>query len=263
MNKTLEQISGEYIDAVLPKEFSYERKKVLEDWVRKPKISEGIVYDFERRVGNLSGKKVLDIGFGNGLTLKEFAKQGAQMSGVEVTESLANIAKYILNESNISADLRMYDGFNFPFEDGTFDYIYSVSVFEHTDDPAQVLKEACRVLKPGGSFYLAFPNRLYPKETHTGTYFTSYLPRKIADRVLKMLGRSGMDIYWNLHFLSFFQLKKWLKKDGVSLSVRFETSTRSLPKRLFKKALATLGLHHSILLPHIMVILEKPQSIEN
>jgi len=257
MNETYEEKVAVYIDSVLPKQFSYERKKVSEDWLKKSRMAEGIVSDFVRRVEAVEGKRILDIGFGNGLTLKAFADQGGVMSGLEVSKSLFSIATDVLSNYGVSADLKTYDGFTFPFANESFDFIYSVSVLEHVDDPVAVLKEASRVLRYGGSFYLAFPNRFNPKETHTGIWFASYLPRKVADLYLKMCGRSGVDMYWNVHFLSFFKLKRFLKEGAIPMTIRFETESLHPIKRFIKKTLALLGLHHSIFLPHIMVILDK------
>lgn len=257
MNNNLEEITNQYLDLVLPKQFSYERKKVFEDWIKKPKVAQGIVSDFIKRVGDPIDKDVLDIGFGNGITLREFASRGAKMTGLEVSNNLFNVAEKVLEGSQGIYSLKIYNGNTFPFGDNTFDYIYSVSVFEHTDDPAKILKEAYRVLKNGGSFYLAFPNRFNLKETHTGIWFASYLPRSLADKLMKLFRRSGVDIYWNLHFLSYFQLRKWMRKEKIPFKIRFEVESPSRGRRIFKKMLATLGIHQSALLPHVMVVLDK------
>ena len=47
------------------------------------------------------------------------------------------------------------DAERLPFPDGSFDFIYSFSVFEHLKNPAACLKEINRVLKLGGGFYIA------------------------------------------------------------------------------------------------------------
>lgn len=257
MKRSLEEISKEYVDSILSEEFSYERKKVFEDWIKKPKVSKGIVSDFKNRVGEVESKKILDIGFGNGLTLKEFKDNGAVPSGLEVSESLYKVAQEVLGDELPLFDLNLYDGFNFPFGNESFDFIYSVSVLEHVTDPVAVLRESYRVLKKGGSFYLAFPNRLNPKETHTGILFANYLPRNLADKYLRLFKRNGVDDYWNLHFLSFFKLKRILKKNNIQFEIQMETNTNSIIKRFIKKLLAFFGVHQSAFLPHVMVILKK------
>lgn len=49
-------------------------------------------------------------------------------------------------------DLRQMDASRLAFNDASFDFVYSFDVFEHLPDPAAVLKESQRVLRPGGLF---------------------------------------------------------------------------------------------------------------
>ena len=79
-----------------------------------------------------------------------------------------------------------------PFEDGTFDLVFSNEVIEHVDDDRQTIAEAVRVTRPGGSIVTFAPNRLYPFETH-GAYIggryrfgniplVNWLPDPLRDR---------------------------------------------------------------------------------
>lgn len=50
------------------------------------------------------------------------------------------------------------DGQRLPFEDGSFDLVFSEFVFEHLPEPEVALEEIDRVLRPGGSFVVLVPN---------------------------------------------------------------------------------------------------------
>jgi SAM-dependent methyltransferase len=57
-------------------------------------------------------------------------------------------------------------GESLPFPDESFDIVYSANVLEHTENPEQVLREAVRVLRPGGALYIEIPNFLSYFEGH-------------------------------------------------------------------------------------------------
>jgi ubiquinone/menaquinone biosynthesis C-methylase UbiE len=233
---------------------TYEREKIAKDWAKKQESAAGVVQDFKKRVGNPEGKLVLDVGFGNGMYVAAFVKAGAVVSGVEVNSALLDIAQSLLEQEGEKATLVVYDGGTLPFAEKSFDYVYSVSVLEHVTNPAALLKEVERILKPGGKFYLAFPNRFNPKETHTGIYFLSYVSRDIARRWLGLLNRNTIDEL-NLHFISFFSLRRMMR--GTAFTIVPETGSQNVLFAYIKKCMSFMGLHFSILRPHIMVILEK------
>ena len=120
----------------------------------------------------LAGKKLLEIGSGFGVSLAVMLKQFAvDAYGIEPA-SQGFDASYICAREVLSAnDLdpsRLIDavGESIPFPDRTFDVVYSNNVLEHTSDPAKVLSEAVRVLKPGGKLYIEVPNYLAYFEGH-------------------------------------------------------------------------------------------------
>jgi SAM-dependent methyltransferase len=118
--------------------------------------------------------------------------------------------------------------------------------------PQDVFKEICRTLKPGGKFYLSFPNRYNPKETHTGIWFISWLPRFIL-RILKLKRLED----WNLHFVSFFEMKKMAR--SAQLNITYDTESSVYWRSIVKKLLASIGIHYGIFLKTIIVTLEKPK----
>lgn len=255
MNENITRVQAErYIDTCGEYSTPYEREKLIKDWIKKEHDAELLVKDFERRCGSLKGKKFLELGFGSGLHIPAFAKAGALISGLEVNETLLGIAKENMRERGIEADLRLYDGTHMPLENDSFDYVFATSVLEHVSDLRAVVHEANRILKTQGRFYLSYPNRLAPRETHTGYYFVQYFPRRLAEIILRAFGSNAVHEL-NMHFLTYFSLRRAMR--GTRLRVIYETASENFLPRFLKKTLAAFSIHHSAILKTVMVVLEK------
>ena len=95
------------------------------------------------------GEKVLVVGCGTGADLLQFAKHGALATGVDLTTNHVELARIRVGELAV---VHKADARQLPFEDESFDYVYSHGVLHHCDEPEQVVREMTRVLRPGGRF---------------------------------------------------------------------------------------------------------------
>jgi len=120
----------------------------------------------------LRGKKLLEIGSGYGTSLATcIADFGADGYGVEpsgVGFGQGFVASRKLFAANGIDPERIINstGESLPFPDASFDIVYSANVLEHTQNPEQVLREAMRVLRPGGQLFMEVPNFLSYFEGH-------------------------------------------------------------------------------------------------
>jgi ubiquinone/menaquinone biosynthesis C-methylase UbiE len=96
------------------------------------------------------GLKVLEIGVGMGADYLEWLKAGAHATGVDLSAISIERARRRCELAGYQPDLRVADAEHLPFPENTFDVIYSYGVMHHSPDTDQCLREAWRVLKPGG-----------------------------------------------------------------------------------------------------------------
>jgi ubiquinone/menaquinone biosynthesis C-methylase UbiE len=96
------------------------------------------------------GLRVLEIGVGLGADYLEWLKAGAQVTGVDLSAISLERARRRCELAGYKPDLRVADAEHLPFPDNSFDIVYSYGVMHHSPDTAQCLREARRVLKPGG-----------------------------------------------------------------------------------------------------------------
>jgi ubiquinone/menaquinone biosynthesis C-methylase UbiE len=96
-----------------------------------------------------AGERVLEIGCGTGCDLLQFAKHGAQATGIDITSEHLRLARERVGQL---AEVREAEATALPFPDESFDYVYSHGVLHHIESPRRVVDEIFRVLKPGGRF---------------------------------------------------------------------------------------------------------------
>jgi ubiquinone/menaquinone biosynthesis C-methylase UbiE len=103
-------------------------------------------------LGYKAGQSLLDIGCGVGAVLGVIAKDypGLILAGIDREPKQIETAKRHLSGAGV-ADLRVGDAAKLPWADGTFDHAFVMWFLEHLRDPDAALKQAFRVLKPGGT----------------------------------------------------------------------------------------------------------------
>jgi SAM-dependent methyltransferase len=80
--------------------------------------------------------------------------------GVDLAESAIELARKNFAIAGLAADLRVADGERLPFLDDTFDLVYAHGVAQYTADDRALVREAHRVVKPGGLVIVQVYNRV-------------------------------------------------------------------------------------------------------
>jgi SAM-dependent methyltransferase len=105
------------------------------------------------------GLRVLEIGVGLGTDFVNFARAGANATGVDLTEHAVELVRLRLELEGLEGEVVRADAESLPFEDGSFDRIYSWGVLHHTPDTDRSIAEALRVLAPGGDLVVMLYGR--------------------------------------------------------------------------------------------------------
>lgn len=108
---------------------------------------------------SFKGKKVLDVGSGNGYVLSKYAAEGAEVFGVDITETGIALCKKRFELLKLKGNFEVANAEELPFEDETFDCVCSMGVLHHVPNTEKAVSEIHRVLKPGGLLIVMFYNR--------------------------------------------------------------------------------------------------------
>jgi SAM-dependent methyltransferase len=121
------------------------------------------------------GRKVLEIGCGMGTDGAQFARAGADYTGIDLTDAAIELARQRFAVAGLSGNFLVSDAESLDFPDELFDLVYSHGVLHHTPDIEAAIGEIYRVLRPGGRAVIM----LY----HRGSY--NY---RVGIRVLRRAG---------------------------------------------------------------------------
>jgi SAM-dependent methyltransferase len=106
------------------------------------------------------GRAVLDVGCGAGVEVVRFARAGARIAGLDLSEQAVALTRQNLIQQHLTARLTVADGERLPFRDGSFDFVYAHGVIQYAADDARVVEECHRVLRPGGVALFQVYNRV-------------------------------------------------------------------------------------------------------
>lgn len=156
--------------------------------------------------------RILDVGCGTGANLLLLSKYG-DAEGVDVSEDALSFCR----ERGLEK-VRLGDGEELPYEDGTFDLVTAFDVVEHMDDDLAGLKEMRRVLRPGGRVLLFVPTFmfLWGLQDEVSNHRRRYrLPE--LERVLEQAGfEVERTTYANItFFLPILLVRKLMRLTGI------------------------------------------------
>jgi 2-polyprenyl-6-hydroxyphenyl methylase/3-demethylubiquinone-9 3-methyltransferase len=163
---------------------------------------------------DLRGARVADVGCGGGLLSEALAKAGARVTGIDLGEKVIEIARLHMHESrletpNLDIDYRVQSSAELAAaEPESFDAVCCMELIEHVPDPAALVSDLARMVKPGGVVVMSTLNRtpaafgaailgaeyimrMLPRGTH---HYAQFLKPSELGRLLRHAGLEVDDV---------------------------------------------------------------------
>ncbi len=175
--------------------------------------------------------RILEVGAGLGMLSSYLRRLGHDITALEPSapgfDFFAEIRAVIFDETTTNLpvlhiraeDLR-------PSDHGVFQSIFSINVLEHISDLAAALPSLGSVLAPGGRMLHTCPNYFVPYEPHFGLPLIPLFPR--ATRLLLPRRISRNELWRSLNFITYFQLKRLARANGLTANFRAGTMAEAL-----------------------------------
>ncbi len=156
--------------------------------------------ELARAAGLDATKRVLDVGSGVGGTSRCLAKEfGCRVTGIDLTDEFCRAATMLTAKTGLEhlVSFRQGDATDLPYDDQTFDVVWTEHVAMNIPDKARLYQEMYRVLKPGGTFAIydilaSQSGSIHFPVPWARTPETSFLVQ--PDELRKLLGEAGFAI---------------------------------------------------------------------
>lgn len=141
-----------------------------------------------RLVDPAPGKKILDLGCGQGYFSRLMAASGAEVLGVDIAPELIKLAKEQERPAHLNFGVLSADNLH-SLGEGEFDAVFSVLALQNIEKLRETFQEAARVLKPGGAFVVVLNHPAFriPKASEWGFDEEKKIQYRRVDRYLSEL----------------------------------------------------------------------------
>lgn len=154
----------------------------------------------------LTGAKVLDAGCGGGLLAEALTARGAQVTAIDLSSGMIEVAKLHAAAHAMPIDYRVSDLATLAVDSAaTFDVVTCMEMIEHAVDPAVVLEQLAALVRPNGDIFLSTLNRNW----------RSFLIAIVGAEYLTRLVPAGTHEYEKL--IKPSELARWARQAGLTL----------------------------------------------
>lgn len=191
-----------------------------------------------------AGARVLDLGCGYGTFVLTCLRHGYDARGVDVVEFELEIARVRLRIAGFPADLgaafQIGNAARTFFPDRAFDVVTCWNLLEHIPRYTEVLREADRLVRPGGFIFITAPNYCaFRREAHYQVPWVPMLPKMLAVRYLRLLRRDPTFFRDQVYPLTNWGVIAWFLRHGYQL--RFPRAVHTAWKQRALDAFRAVG----------------------
>lgn len=179
------------------------------------------------RTGLSGSLDVADIGCGAGTQCRMWAELGHRVHGVDVNGPLIELGRQRAQEHGLDIAFEVGTATALPWGDESMDVCLVPELLEHVADWESCVKEAARVLRPGGLLYLSTTNVLCPRQQEFNLPLYSWYPAPVKRRCERLAVTTRPAIanyarYPAVHWFSFYGLRDYLRPLGFRCLDRFD-----------------------------------------
>lgn len=179
-----------------------------------------------------TGHQVLEVGCGSGRFIKYLAGRAGFITGIDPSEAVFAASELI--GKNPRVRLVRTSASALPFDDESFDFVYSIGVLHHIPDTAGAMKDCVRKLKKGG-YFLTY---IYYNLDNRGFFFRGIFKivqglRNIISRLPAGLKKFTCDLMAVFVYMPFVLFCRLLKLAGVKESIRNKVPLQFYESRSF------------------------------
>ena len=167
-----------------------------DEWVELAQTGESrmcfIMPNMLKFIGDVKGKKILDLGCGEGGYSRELAKRGAQLVSIDCSKKAIEFATAFAKEENLHIEHFIRNSNDlFDIESDQFDIVLCSMMLMDCEDLEGTLREVVRVLKPNGRLFASVLHPCFDGNHETG------------------IGRQGVGIERQIVVMNYFEPKEW------------------------------------------------------